>query len=112
MFFDEVVAPIIRDLIRLVLKSFGPKAPGELHALDLTLLQTKVAADIEETLTLFAQRRSIGNTLRDAMPKAFYWFGTALLGNWVVATCMDAALAKKEQAIVKTTVDRECLLLF
>ena len=104
-FFGDVVAPIIRDLFRLTLRTFGPKAPSATECLQLSTSQTKVAADIEETVTLFAQRKKIGNTMRDAMPKAFYWFGTALLGNWVVSTCMDAALAKKERATPVPTIN-------
>ena len=51
---DKVVSPILLDLFVLVLKTFGPKAPGERKCLSLTPAQTSVAADIEETLALFA----------------------------------------------------------
>ena len=105
-FFEKVVGPIVADLFRLVLKTFGPKAPGALDCLQLSSSQTKVAADIEETLTLFAQRKRIGQTMRAAMPKAFYWFGTALLGNWVMSSCMNAVLSGESQApVVKNISD-------
>ena len=99
MFLEKVVSPVMLDFFVLVLKTFGPKAPGELQCLSLTPAQTRVAADIEETLALFAQRRRHGNTMRDAMPKSFYWFGTALMGNWVVSTCMPASIARKDHVV-------------
>ena len=78
-FFDRVVAPIVLKLFKKVLKTCGPKVMADLKCLTLTKAQTQTVADIEETLTLFAQRRAIGNTMRDAMPKALYWLGTSLL---------------------------------
>ena len=69
-FFDKVVAPIVKDLFRMVLKTFGPKAPGDVERLALSASQTQVVADIEETLTLFSQRKRVGQCMRAAMPKA------------------------------------------
>jgi hypothetical protein len=69
-FFDKAVAPIVKDLFRMVLKTFGPKAPGDVEHLVLSVNQTQVVADVEETLTLFSQRKRVGQSMRAAMPKA------------------------------------------
>ena len=103
-FLDEVVAPVLEDVFRIALKTFGPKAPGDVQGLKLTKRQTEVSADIEETLTLFAQRRRIGSTMRDAMPKAFYWLGTALLGNWVLSTCLESVFKSSDAATIRPSV--------
>ncbi len=41
---------------------------------------------------MFAQQKSLPSSLRDAMPKALYWLGAALLNNWVLSTVLEAAL--------------------
>ena len=53
LFLDKVVTPLVQDLFRYVLKTFGPKAPGETQTLLLSSEQEAIAADLEETFTLF-----------------------------------------------------------
>ena len=101
-FLDAVIAPILKGLFRMTLRTFGPKAPGEVQSLVLSPRQTQITADIEETLTLFSQRKIIGNTMRDAMPKSLYWLGTALLGNWVTSSCMEAVVNNRDSVNVVT----------
>ena len=57
--------------------------------------QVAVTADIEETLSLCAQKVSIGNVLLEAMPRALYWMGTAVLGNLVVSHCVRHIVRKQ-----------------
>ena len=105
MFFDNVVAAILCDLFNMVLKTCGSKVRTEFKSPALSHAQRKTAADIEETLSLFAQRRGIGSSMRDAMPKAIYWFGTSPLGNWVLSRCMDSVLRKTDSADMTQTAD-------
>ena len=89
-FFEDVVAPMVERLFTVVLQQVGPHSPLKVSSMELSAEQMVVAADIEETLQMFSQRSDLTHCLRDAMPKANYWLGTALLGNWVVETCMSS----------------------
>ena len=50
-----MVAPIVKDLFRMVLETFEPKTPGDVERLFPSAAQTQFVADVEETLTLFPQ---------------------------------------------------------
>ena len=43
--------------------------------------------------------------MQEAMPKAFYWLGTALLGNWVISACLGTVFAQVGDVHFPPTVD-------
>ena len=93
-FFLHVGKPLFKKLFTSVLQLFGPKAPLTDMTFKFTSEQEAIAADIEETLLLFAQKKHVGRTLADAMPKAFYWFGTSLLSTQIICSLFKQILLK------------------
>ena len=45
---------------------------------------------VQQTLAVFGQKKGLPSCLRDAMPKALYWLGTALMTNQVMENAFRA----------------------
>ena len=78
---------MVEILYTVVLQQVGLNSPLMVSSEELSGERMLVAADIEETLQN-VQSADLTHSLRDAMQKANCWLGTALLGNWVVETCI------------------------
>ena len=109
-FFETVVEPWLAKLFTSVLRNFSQTVVTGNSTMHLTLTQNKVALQIEETMSLHSQDDRLPETLRASMPKAFYWFGTSLLTNYVVATCVRDVLANDPPPAKLRTVTDELFL--
>ena len=67
---DDIIAPIVEKSFTIVLQQVGPQWYYQGGHGELTAAQTRVAADIEETLQMFSQRSNVPHPFRGAMTES------------------------------------------
>ena len=98
-FVRQVFCPVVKHVLTYVLRNLGPRSPKAAQQnLRLAPEQTTFVSRVRQTLALAGQRKTVPSTLRDAMPKALYWLGTAIITNNIMANAFHT-LARPEAVL-------------
>ncbi|CAK9003900.1 unnamed protein product, partial [Durusdinium trenchii] len=110
-FLQDVTVPILEQLFSAIIRRFGPHITTSADfVFETTHAQRAVIVELEEIGRLFARKDSVHTVFREAMPKAMYWLGTAVLTNHLVANLWPSALGRDLPDEFPTTVSNECFI--
>ena len=117
MFFDWVWVPFFQSMLKLLLRSCGPKlvhGSAAVPAFSLSAEGTELLGEVEEIISMHKQ--SVDEykmkAFREACPKSMYWLGSYSIVNHVLHQFLPSVLAQdaQHQPRLSTQVADDCFI--
>lgn len=110
-FFKDDTEPFSQALFMGVVRCLGPTAViSATLAFNSTEAQAHLVCNIEDVCKRFASRTTVHTCLREPMPKAMHWLGTAIMTNHNIGHALPYVLKHKAPpSFPKQVIDPCCL---